>query len=124
MLIATLNKKQLPEFPSEIADDSYPLFVTWNKDGNLRGCIGTFRADNLSKNLPDFTMSSALRDHWFEPIKLSEISKLEVCISLLLNFEKIEDPLDWEVGTHGIEIEFTKDERTYWATYLPNVASE
>ena len=27
-------------------------------------------------------------------------------ISLLSDFEEITDPLDWEVGKHGIEIEF------------------
>ena len=23
-----------------------------------------------------------------------------------MKFEKIEDPFDWEVGTHGLEVEF------------------
>ena len=31
---------------------------------------------------------------------------LRVEISLLSQFEKLEDPLDWEVGKHGIEVEF------------------
>ena len=47
-----------------------------------------------------------------------------MAVSLLTNFEKIEDPLDWTPGTHGIEIEFTKDGRTYRGTYLPEVAEE
>jgi AMMECR1 domain-containing protein len=43
---------------------------------------------------------------------------------LLSDFEKIEDPLDWEVGKHGIEIEFKKDTRTYRGTFLPSVAAD
>ncbi len=45
---------------------------------------------------------------------------------MLSKFERIHDPLDWEVGKHGIEIEF-KDQNgkgPYRGTYLPHVASE
>ena len=43
------------------------------------------------------------------------------------NFEVIQDPLDWTVGTHGIEIEFKENmaaAKTYRGTFLPNVAPE
>jgi len=43
---------------------------------------------------------------------------------LLTDFEVIKDPYDWDVGIHGIEIEFKSKGRTYRGTYLPNVASE
>ena len=36
----------------------------------------------------------------------------------MTDFEVITDPLDWEVGTHGIEIEINGAK----GTYLPNVA--
>jgi AMME syndrome candidate gene 1 protein len=52
---------------------------------------------------------------------------LRVEISLLEKFEKIENPLDWKVGTHGIEIEFKdpkKESKIYRGTFLPNVAPE
>ena len=49
---------------------------------------------------------------------------LSVEVSLLSNFEVIQNPLDWVVGTHGIEIEFKdEDEEVYRGTYLPHVAS-
>ncbi len=47
-----------------------------------------------------------MRDTRFPPIDESEVPKLGCEISILSNFEKIEDPLDWQIGTHGIEIEF------------------
>ena len=52
---------------------------------------------------------------------------MRVEISLLEKFEKIENPLDWKVGTHGIEIEFKdpkKESKIYRGTFLPNVAPE
>ena len=43
----------------------------------------------------------------------------------MIDFEVIEDPYDWEVGKHGIEIEFCdEDEIVYRGTYLPHVAAE
>jgi AMMECR1 domain-containing protein len=51
-LLAALNKKQLPKWPSTLTDASSPLFVTWKIKGNLRGCIGTFSADLHSTLLP------------------------------------------------------------------------
>lgn len=41
-----------------------------------------------------------------------------------MNFEDIKDPLGWEVGKHGIEIEFSKNNRDYAATFLPDVIEE
>lgn len=97
------------EYPETLPDLSTPLFVTWTfiKDDNLRGCIGTFSNEKLSKNLNKYALISALKDTRFSPIKLGELPKLQCCVSLLTDFEKIEDPLDWEVGKHGIEIDFT-----------------
>jgi AMMECR1 domain-containing protein len=48
-----------------------------------------------------------------------------VSVSLLRHFEDGTDYRDWEVGVHGIRIEFHNEKgnkRT--ATYLPEVASE
>ena len=68
---------------------------------------------------------SAFKDSRFDPINRDEYSKLHVSVSILRHFEDGCDYLDWEVGTHGIRIEFTNEKgnkRT--ATYLPEVAPE
>ena len=54
-----------------------------------------------------YSLIAALQDDRFPPIEESELPSLSVNVSILTNFEQIEDPLDWEVGKHGIEIEFT-----------------
>ena len=79
----------------------------------MRGCIGTFSSEKLSVNLPKYASIAAFSDRRFPKINLSEVPELEVNVSLLSNFEVITDPLDWTVGTHGIEIEFKSGGRTY-----------
>lgn len=104
-----------------------PLFVTWKigKDKRLRGCIGTFNAMNLQSGLREYAITSAFKDSRFSPITRDEFPKLSVSVSILRHFEDGDDYLDWEVGVHGIRIEFINEKgnkRT--ATYLPEVASE
>ena len=128
ILIATLEKKKenLPNIPEEYKDLVYPLFVTWTtgEEKDLRGCIGTFSNESLSKNLGTYALTSALKDSRFNPITLKEVPTLNVGVSLLTNFEKINDHLDWEVGKHGVNIDFEVNGRTFRAVYLPEVASE
>ena len=69
-------------------------------------------------------VSSAFRDTRFSPISADEISALHVSVSILCKFEDGTDYLDWEVGTHGIRIEFLSDRGRRTATYLPEVAVE
>lgn len=65
-----------------------------------------------------------MEDDRFAPISLSEVHQLAVGLSLLTNFTDIDDPFDWEVGKHGIEIEITFKGKHYSATFLPEVAEE
>lgn len=106
-----------------------PLFVTWNKlspntTPRLRGCIGTFEAQPLSSGLSSYALTSALGDTRFNPISLSELPKLEVAVTLLTDFEPCADPMDWELGIHGLKVTFYHHHKRYGATYLPDVAVE
>ncbi|XP_051534311.1 nuclear protein AMMECR1-like isoform X2 [Myxocyprinus asiaticus] len=75
---------------------------------------------------PRFTNDPyALKDSRFPPMTRDELPRLFCSVSLLTNFEDVGDYLDWEVGVHGIRIEFFNEKgskRT--ATYLPEVAKE
>ncbi|GAB4815132.1 hypothetical protein N2152v2_002178 [Parachlorella kessleri] len=106
-----------------------PLFVTWNKAGKygeprLRGCIGTLEAKPLHTAMREYSLTSALRDRRFAPVEPSELPHLSCTVSLLCAFERDIDPYDWDVGTHGLLLEFrdplTRQRRT--ATFLPEVA--
>ena len=123
-LISKLTKENIPSvFPPSLKSKKFPLFVTWTvgPSKSLRGCIGTFKSDNLEKNLKQFALTAAFEDSRFNPIKINEVKNLNVGISLLTNFEKAKDCYDWEIGKHGIQIQFLKH---YHATFLPEVAVE
>jgi AMMECR1 domain-containing protein len=72
---------------------------------------------------------SALQDHRFNPIPKKDLPLLEVTVTLLTNFEHVSDPMDWEIGQHGVRITFThadkrgRESRT-GSTYLPDVIRE
>lgn len=52
-IIAKINKAEAPTYPQGMEDPEYPIFVTWTKgpEEDLRGCIGTFASQRLSKIL-------------------------------------------------------------------------
>lgn len=115
-----------PGFP---VDEHYPLFVTWNKrDGRghpqLRGCIGSLRAQPILA-IKDYAITSALHDRRFPAIVESEVPLLECTVSLLTNFEPAEAWDDWELGRHGVWIDFDDPHGVARnGTYLPDVPPE
>ncbi|KAJ7284220.1 hypothetical protein O6H91_01G086900 [Diphasiastrum complanatum] len=116
--------------PPAFEEGNYPLFVTWKKVTNggeprLRGCIGTLEARCLFSGFKDYALTSALRDRRFPPIQVKEIPYLECTVSLLTNYELAGSYLDWEVGKHGMILEFVDpDNSRRSATYLPEVAAQ
>ncbi|KAK3407937.1 hypothetical protein EUGRSUZ_J00268 [Eucalyptus grandis] len=126
-LVAHYNNEEAP--PPAFEAGQHPLFVTWKKvvtngEPRLRGCIGTLEARCLINGFRDYALTSALRDRRFPPIQARELPFLECTVSVLTDYEIANSYLDWEVGKHGIIIEFTDDFNTRRsATYLPEVAA-
>lgn len=126
VLYCHLNQINPPENPS-FSNDHFPLFVTWKigKEERLRGCIGTFSEMQLHSGLREYSLTSAMKDSRFSPMTKDEFPHLKVAVSILCHFEDGEDYLDWEVGVHGIRIEFTTERGSKkTATYLPEVPSQ
>jgi MEMO1 family protein len=96
-------------------------FVTLNKDGQLRGCIGRFDpGEPLYKVVQDMTISSATNDYRFTPVTPPELNKIEIEISVLTPLKKIDDINQIVLGKHGIYIR--KGSRS--GTFLPQVADK
>ena len=56
-----LKNGKMLEYPAEFDSHMYPLFVTWQKDGDLRGCIGTFADDQkLGETLQRYSLIAAV----------------------------------------------------------------
>ncbi len=80
-------------------------FVTLNKFGQLRGCIGfTQPVYPLSQVVCYAARAAALEDPRFPPVTLRELKQLHLEISVLTLPEKISDINKIQVGKHGIII--------------------
>jgi len=97
-------------------------FVTLTRGGQLRGCIGTFHPDRpLGEQIIDMAASAA-HDPRFthDPITADEVDQLTVQVSVLSDLEPIDDPLDIELGVHGIYVISGGS----GGCFLPEVAAE
>ena len=66
-----------------------------------------------------------MKDSRFSPVNQNELPKLHVSVSILCHFVDAADFLDWEIGVHGIRIEFyTERGSKKTTTYLPEVPRE
>lgn len=80
---------------------------------------------DLNSGLREYAATSAFNDTRFNPITLDEVPRLHVSVSILRHFEDSEGYLDWDIGVHGIRIEFLNERgMKKSATYLPEVAAE
>lgn len=79
----------------------------------------------LHSGLREYSITSAMKDSRFSPMTREELPHLTVAVSILCEFEDGEDYLDWEIGVHGIRIEFLSERGSKkTATYLPEVATQ
>jgi uncharacterized protein (TIGR00296 family) len=99
------------------------IFVTWEKNGGLRGCIGCLKELPLSA-ISEYAVKAGLRDSRFTPIRTMEVPQLHCTVSILHSFEMCLNPYDWIVGKHGVIVEFRLDGETFRSTFLPKVIPE
>jgi AmmeMemoRadiSam system protein B/AmmeMemoRadiSam system protein A len=96
-------------------------FVTLNKQGQLRGCIGHFGEDRpLHDVVREMAIAAASEDYRFSPVTSPELSTIEIEISVLTPLRKISSIDEIQMGKHGIYIR--KGARG--GTFLPQVATE
>ncbi len=102
-------------------------FVTLNRNGALRGCIGTILPIKpLILDVIDNTLNAAFRDPRFPPLEKWEMEDLEIEVSILtvpekLEFSDLNDLLSkLKLGEDGVIIR----EGPYQATFLPQVWEE
>lgn len=99
-------------------------FVTLNKHGHLRGCIGSLEARRpLVLDVQQNAVGAAIRDPRFPPVRPEEVDELTIEISVLsqpepLDYNGVEDLCDkLRPGVDGVVME----RGWHRATFLPQV---
>jgi len=122
---AVVTKSSLPDPRSDDPALTAPCgcFVTLKTHGRLRGCIGQFISDRpLIELVVEMAEASASKDPRFfdHPLTVRDLSNLEIEISVLSPLERTDNPLNLQLGVHGIYLK-----RGYAAgCFLPQVATE
>lgn len=97
------------------------VFVTLEKHGALRGCIGYVESPlPLCEAVRDRAVQSATRDPRFRPVDADELGDIEIEVTVLSPMRPVPGPDSVVVGKHGVVIE--KDGRA--AVFLPQVPVE
>jgi MEMO1 family protein len=111
----TIYQPEVPESESLTAITG--AFVTLEKDGELRGCIGhTVAQEPLYLAVRDNAIAAATADARFEAVTVEEFEDIQIEVSILSDSEPV-DLLFIEPGTDGIIL--TSDQNS--ATFLPQV---
>jgi len=96
-------------------------FVTLHHRGQLKGCIGNIIGEGpLYLTVRDMAIASSTADTRFEPVTSSELSDIELEISVLSELEKIDDPKKIEMEKHGVLVKSGMRS----GVFLPQVATE
>jgi AmmeMemoRadiSam system protein B/AmmeMemoRadiSam system protein A len=118
-----IKTKQIPiiDDRDKIFGDYYGIFVTLNKNNELRGCMGTTDAVMpLRRGIPQIACSAAFGDYGFKAVGENELRKIDIEISILSPYKKIKNTDEIIMGKHGVMV--TKDQKT--GLLLPQVTQE
>jgi AmmeMemoRadiSam system protein A len=122
-LEAYLKKGSMPDYSTNNKNllRKAGAFVTLNKDGMLRGCIGNFFSNEpLYRNVQTMSIAAAVEDPRFRHVTPDELNHIEIEISVLSELETVKSLDEIKVGEHGLYV--TKG--YYRGVLLPQVATE
>lgn len=124
----TLSEAMGVESATEVIDrrleEPGACFVTLHKLGRLRGCIGSIRAyRSLREDLISNTLSAALSDPRFDPVRADELEDITVEVSILSPMRSVHVESEMELleslrpGVDGLVLEHGGRR----GTFLPSV---
>ena len=118
--IPTREELGLGALPEPLERDQ-GAFVTLEKRGQLRGCIGYIQPTCPPwEAVVENAVHAAWEDPRFPGVKDDEIPQLEIEVSVIHPMEPIQSPEEIEIGLHGIVIRASGRR----GVLLPQVASE
>ncbi|MBF0569366.1 MAG: AmmeMemoRadiSam system protein B [Candidatus Omnitrophica bacterium] len=97
-------------------------FVTLQKSGQLRGCIGNILGSGpLYKTIRDMAVAAASQDPRFNPVAAGELKDIDVEVSVLSKPRVVQSADEIVLGTHGVIVSRGYRNR---GVFLPQVATE
>jgi AmmeMemoRadiSam system protein B/AmmeMemoRadiSam system protein A len=108
-VFARVSGKPLPEWHGEdkrLKADGAVFVTLKEKNGRLRGCIGSIQAhtslhDSISQN----AVAAATRDPRFRPVSPEELPGLDVEVTVLSPMEPVSSSGEIRIGEHGVYLE-------------------
>ena len=119
-IVHTGKNAELPQgLPSEMSERA-GVFVSLKKDGELRGCIGTFEptTKSIAEEILQNAASTALRDPRFPPVKKEELDALVYSVDVLTEPELVAGADALDVKKYGVIVEY----RARKGLLLPDLA--
>ncbi len=97
-------------------------YVTYEKGGELRGCLGRLEGDRPAYlNVQYAAVASALTDPRFPPVTADELEQLTLQITLLEPMQQIASPDEIQIGHDGVMLRVGENKG---ALFLPQVPLE
>jgi len=103
----TGERLKLPKSLGKEMKQRAGVFVSIHKKGDLRGCIGTFEAQekNIAEEVISNAISSATRDPRFDPVKEDELKDLDYSVDILTEPEPVPDASYLDPKKYGVIVQ-------------------
>ena len=92
--------------PKEFLERKAGIFVTIEKNGDLRGCIGTYlpTKENIAEEIIQNAITAATEDYRFGPVQKEELPYLTYSVYILEKPELVKDVKELNPKKYGIII--------------------
>jgi len=92
------------DLPEEMINQKAGVFVSLKKNGNLRGCIGTFMPTqgNIAQEIIKNAISAAVDDPRFSSVNVSELEDLFISVDVLSAPEEVKDISQLNPRKYGV----------------------
>lgn len=101
--------KDLPKFDDSflVLKEERGVFVTLNKKGNLRGCIGLLSTMKpLHESIQEVAQAAAFQDPRFQPVTRDELPEIDIEISIITPIRRVKNIKKIKVGRHGLLVRY------------------
>ena len=100
----TGKKTALTDDPGNEMSEKAGVFVSLKKQGELRGCIGTFQptTESVAEEIIQNAVSSATQDPRFSPVTEDELGEIEYSVDVLSAPEKVAGKEDLDPRKYGV----------------------